>query len=51
MTNIFNTTKWPVLYKSANTISRTMKRFQIKDNIFEHMLIIPMFEGEISFKK
>ncbi len=42
MTNIFSMTKAFVLHKSANTISRTMKRFEVKEDYTKQIIVIPM---------
>jgi hypothetical protein len=35
-------TKAFVLHKSANTISRTMKRFEVKEDYTKQIIVIPM---------
>jgi len=42
VTNIFSMTKTFVLHKSANTISRTMKRFEVKEDYTKQIIVIPM---------
>jgi hypothetical protein len=42
ITNTSNTTKGIMLYKCGNTIFRGMKRFQVRDNSSQQIIIVPM---------
>lgn len=41
LTNTSDTTKGTIMYKSGNNTSRNIKRFQVKENNLEQIIIIP----------